>query len=536
MRTWVNVETIAHLLADHQPLLIATLLALGAAIGHVSVRGVRIGPAAVLFAAIAVSALSVSAGVHLEPPEAVGTLGLILFTYTIGVISGYQFFSSVRRGWPIMLGVAAIFLGAAALALALGSALGLSRPVIAGAFAGALTNTPALAAASAAAGSPSEPTIGYSITYLGGVIVMLAASAWSLARPGSRARRPGVTHLTVRVETDERPSIEALVERYDGRITVSRVKHLHAANPAEVPADNEVVGRNDLITLVGPRPLLEQAAHDLGHISSHNIVAERDAVDYRRITLSNKRFAGRSIAETGLEQRYGAAISRVRRGDIDMVAGDDFVLQMGDRLRVIAPSEQMDELSAAIGDSERGMSDINVGGLSLGLTLGVLLGLVHIPLPGAGFTIGAAAGTLLVGLVFGRVGRLGPVVTSMSNGAAQSLSAIGMVLFLAYAGVRAGESFVSALTSDAGWRIAVLGLVVTAASAVALVALSMKPGRRDGVVTSGLLAGAQTQPALLAFANERTSFDARVGIGYALVYPAAMITKILLAQLMVGLS
>jgi len=159
---------------------------------------------------------------------------------------------------------------------------------------------------------------------------------------------------------------------------------------------------------------------------------------------------------------------------------------------------------------------------------------VRVPVPGGAFSLGAAAGTLIVGLVFGRVGRLGPVVTSMSHGAASSLSTFGMITFLAYAGTAAGNHFADAVTSQLGWKVAVLGLVLTTLAAVVLIVaahLAGSPPRQ----TAGMLGGAQTQPAVLAYANERTRADMRVGIGYALVYPAAMITKILLAQILAGL-
>ena len=125
----------------------------------------------------------------------------------------------------------------------------------------------------------------------------------------------------------------------------------------------------------------------------------------------------------------------------------------------------MAEVSTYLGDSDRGMSDINVGGLALGLAAGMALGLVHVPTPGGGFTIGAAMGTLVVGLVFGRLGRVGPVITSMSHGAAQSLSALGMVTFLAYAGVRAGRHDHRGPRLERGLAGAVLGLVLTSVGA-----------------------------------------------------------------------
>ncbi len=225
----------------------------------------------------------------------------------------------------------------------------------------------------------------------------------------------------------------------------------------------------------------------------------------------------------------------MRRGDVDLVAHDTFVLAMGDRLRVIAPRAKMAEVGKYLGDSDRGMSDINVGGLALGLAVGMAIGLIHVPTPGGGFTIGAAAGTLMVGLVFGRLGRVGPVITSMSNGAAHALSALGMVTFLAYAGVRAGRSISGALASDAGWRVAVLGLVLTACSAGLLVLGVHVLRKMSWLETAGALAGGQTQPAILAYVNDKTSYDTRIGVAYALVYPVAMIAKIIVAQVLAGL-
>ena len=149
------------------------------------IAGVRLGPAAVLFAALAVSAWAAALDVKLEIPEVVGTFGLVLFTYTIGVVSGTHFFSSLRRGWPTMLVVAGALALVGALAVLSATCWASTPGTVAGAYAGALTNTPALAAASARAADPAAPTIGYSITYLGGVVVMLAVAAWTLRRPGA---------------------------------------------------------------------------------------------------------------------------------------------------------------------------------------------------------------------------------------------------------------------------------------------------------------------------------------------------------------
>ena len=167
-----HVLDLLKLLAAQPILLLAVLLGIGSLLGSFRVKGIHLGPAAVLFAAIAVSSVGTAYGVKLALPEVVGTLGLVLFTYTVGLLSGPNFFASLQRGWVAMVGVVGAFVAAAVAAIGLGKVLGLSMPVIAGSFAGALNNTPALAAAAERSGDTTGPTIGYSIAYLFGVCLL----------------------------------------------------------------------------------------------------------------------------------------------------------------------------------------------------------------------------------------------------------------------------------------------------------------------------------------------------------------------------
>ncbi len=519
-------------LVEQPILLLAILLLIGAVVGSVRVAGISIGPAAVLFGAIAVSAAAAAADVTLEVPHVIGTLGLVLFTYTVGITSGPSFFSSLRRGWPIMLSVTVVVVVVAVVAAGFGSMLGLESTVVAGTFAGALTNTPALAAAAEASGDTAGTTIGYSISYVWGVIGMLLAAAWVLAhrRPDEKPASEPLVHATVRVDRTDGPTVGDTLRRHGGRVVFTRLRR--GDEPETLLDEAEPFQARDLVTVVGPRDVVEAVTTWLGHRSSHDIALDRHELDYRRVTISNAALAGRELSEVDLPGRFGAHVSRVRRGDLDLLASPGFVLQMGDRLRVIAPTSRMGEVSAYLGDSERGMSDINAGGFALGLTLGVLLGLVHVPLPGGGFSLGAAAGTLIVGLVFGRLGRIGPVVTSMPSGAARSLSHFGMITFLAYAGTQAGQQITAAVTSDLGWKVAVLGVVITTAAALLLLISGRLVHRLGSAEHAGIIAGAQTQPAVLAFADDRSGQDTRVGIGYVLAYPVAMVVKILVAQLL----
>ncbi|MCR6646794.1 MAG: transporter [Cellulomonas sp.] len=522
-------------LAQQPVLLLFVVIGLGSAIGHFKVRGVGLGAAAVLLLSIGLSAWGASYGADLEIPEATGTLGLALFTFCVGLVSGATFFSSLRRSFGPILAVAGVLVASAAVAVATGSLLGLEKAVVAGSWAGAVTNTPALAAARDAAGDATGPTIGYAVTYLFGVVGMLVAVSAALRhREQDADAPPTLTSRTVRVEVDGRPRIEDLEEQHGDRIKFSRVRH-GETSPIQ-PADaTDLLLLDDLVTVVGPTEDIDAVTRELGHASSHRLEADRVYLDVRRITVSSERVAGRTVAEIDLVHRFGATVSRVRRGDIDMVATDDFQLQLGDRVRVIAPRERMSEVSSWFGDSSRGMSDIVPVVLGIGMSIGILLGAIELPVSGGVFKIGSAFGTLLVGLVLGRIGRIGPVVTVMPYTAAQAMAELGLLIFLAQAGSRAGAQIGAAFTSGDWLRILVLGVVVTSFVSAGLYLVMRRLFKIGGTRLSGIMGGAQTQPAVLAFANARTRYDARVALGYALVYPAAMITKIIVGRVLGGL-
>ncbi len=525
-----------HLLAEHPLLFLTLLLLIGSLIGQISIAGANLGPAAVLFATIAITAWGITNGVELAIPEVLGSFGLILFTYTVGLTSGPNFFGSLRRGWPVMLTTLTCLVVTALVAGIAGRALGLPNPLVAGTFAGALTNTPALAAASETAGEAEIPAVGYSISYLWGVIGMLLATAFALKR-GKSTGTSGVQKIeqrTIRVDTDDSVVVGELLDKYAGHLTITRMKHYR--EPVHVPSVQETLGRDDLFSAVGPADVLEEVTKRLGHTSSVDLIGDRSQLDSNRVTLSRSKLAGIPLANLQLREKFGTHVTRVRRGDVDLIPTSDFVLQMGDRLRVVGPRDKMTSVRTYLGDSERGFSDINPIGLALGLTVGVLLGLISIPLPTGSFSLGLAVGTLISGLVFGRLGRIGRYPITMSTAAAHSLSNLGMLVFLAYAGTKAGIAFPEALSSSVGLKSAILGFIITGTAGITLLLAPRLIHRTDWTQLAGQLGGAQTQPALLAFANVRTSYDNRVSLGYALVYPSAMIGKILLAQLLVLLG
>ena len=533
------MNRIADLLADNPILLLSVLLALGSMLGALSWRRFSLGPAAVLFLALAFSAYDE----RLKLPAIIGTLGLVLFAYTIGVTAGPSFFASLRSGSRAIVGVAVLLVVAAGLTVLVGHLLGLSGPVLSGVYAGALTNTPALAASLEQLNS-QQPIVGYSVTYLGGVLGMLIAAGLAVkVAPPKGVVDPSTTPQrlergTVRIDVDDLPGLEELAARYDHHVVFSRLMTGdEPGHPGRLdrPEHETHPRRGDILTVIGDADTVAQVIADLGHPSTVTLVVDRSTLDFRRIAVSNRRVAGRSLGELDLADRFGATATRVRRGDIDLLATDDLVLALGDRVRVVAPPATLAEVAGFLGDSERGATDINPVGLFLGLGLGVLVGMLALPLPGGTkISLGVAGGPLLVGLIVGRLQRTGPVLWSLPHSVSSTLGQFGMLCFLATAGSSAGAALADALGSDLGPRLLAAGAAVTVITAAGLL-VGARVMRTFGATLAGVVAGTQTQPAVLAYANDVTAADPRVNLGYALVYPVAMIVKVVLAPLIGGL-
>ena len=531
------METVFALLAEQPVLFLFLLIGIGMAFGHIKVKGIGLGAAAVLFFAIILAAWAQAYGIELRVTPQLGTLGLTLFTFAIGINSGASFFHNLKTAVGPILTVVVLYVVAAGVGLGVGKALGMDIALISGTFAGAVTNTPALAAAGEASGQLDRATVGYSIAYLFGVIGMLVASAAALSYGKNDRDTPSpLANRTIRVERDDHPFVGDIYEKLGSKVTFSRLRR-GETGPITRPSMSDTLDPGDLVTVIGPRELVARAATELGHASSHSLMQDRTYLDFRRMTVSDPKVAGRAVADLEMAKHFSATISRVRRGDVDMVAEPGLILQQGDRVRVVAPTSKMEAITKFFGDSARGLSDLNPIALGLGMALGIAIGELPILTPsGEYFSIGSAAGTLIVGLVFGRLGRIGPLVTALPFTACQVLSEFGLLVFLAQAGANAGGQIANAFTSGDWIRIFILGFVITTILAVGTYVIMRWIFKMGGTQLPGFLGGLQTQPAVLAFANGRTNSDPRVALGYALIYPVAMVGKIFVAQILGGLG
>jgi len=536
-------------LAEYPVLTLFAVIGLGYLLGEISFFGFRFGVAGLLFAGLAVGALS--PGITL--PEVVPSLGLSLFVYAIGVSSGRAFFDAFRRqGYRDNAFAAGVLIVGALITFALGRLVGLPVPTAAGLYCGALTNTPALAAVqerarerAAWAGLPApavkaasdQPVVAYSIAYPVGVIGVLlcfqlsrrlwrvtlepAAEAPELAVRNIAVRNPGVVGHTIG---------EVMSLHRDPGFVISRIQK---GGRVDIARSDTRLAEGEVVAVVGHEQGLRRAEHIFGEATPTHIELDRSELDYRRVFVSSQEVVGKRIRELELPDRLSATITRLRRGDVDLVPDPETRLESGDRVRVLTHRANFAAISRFFGDSIRGAAELHVGSLAIGMVLGVALGILPIPLGGGNSVrLGLAGGTLLVSLVLGRLERTCGISWAMPLSANLTMRQIGLLFFLAGVGTRAGYSFLDTLRHSGAQLLLAGALVTFVATLITLIVGRKVLGIRfDSLM--GLASGVQTQPACLAYADGLARSEVP-SVAYAAVYPTAMIVKIVVAQLLLG--
>ncbi|HWR36728.1 MAG TPA: aspartate:alanine exchanger family transporter [Clostridia bacterium] len=524
------------------------VIGLGYLLGTLSIFGFRFGVAGVLFVGIAIGALDKAIAL----PEIIPSLGLIIFVYTIGIQSGPAFFASFKKQGLRDNGVAlGLLIFGALLTLGLGHAMHLSAPRIAGLYSGALTNTPAVAAArerllfqsqsenltpDQVRDLSDQPIVAYGLAYPMGVIGVLLCfqlmrRVWKVdaseaqETPAIRAqdfvvKNPGVVGRTIG---------DLLQLHKDSGFVVSRIRK---DGETQLVSSDTHLSEGDIVVVVGDESGIERARHLFGEPSPEQIELDRSELDFRRVFVSAPEVVGKRIGDLNLDTTLQATITRVRRGDVDVVPSAETILEFGDHIRVLTRRANFASVSQFFGDSIRGTAETDFGSVAIGMVLGALLGMVPMPLPGGSVVrLGLAGGPLLVALVLGKIERTGRITWRIPVSANLTLRQVGLLLFLAGVGTRAGFSFWQTLQSN-GWQIVVAGTVVTFAVALATLFVGHKLLKMPYDSVMGMASGIHTAPASLAYAVN-VSRNERPSVAYTTVYPMAMIAKIILAQLLV---
>ena len=523
-----TLKAMASLFASSPLLALFVVVALGAAIGAIRIGPLRFGAAGALFVGLTVSALH---------PEVVSThmsivqpMGLAFFVYCVGISAGATFFQDLRKQTNLLALTTIVCVVGALIALVGGRLLGLSSGLTSGLFTGALTAAPALDTATRLTGDPNAAVgyaFGYPVGVIGGILIVTITVTRKWVGPKDTPSPAGASLEAVSIHVSKHINTRDIDAWRDQRV---RLSYLRRDGRTRVTAPGEDLLPGDHVVMVGDPASIKEAAPLVGEVLDHNLEDDRSDLAFERIVVSNPDVAGRSVSELNVTKRFGAVITRVRRGDLDLLARDDLDLQLGDHVAVVVPTDELDDIAEWLGDSERRVAEVDGMAFGIGLVLGLLLGIVSFPLPGGqGFQLGAAAGPLIVGMLLGALRRTGPLVWTLPAAANLTIRQIGLMLFLAALGLNAGPQFASLLGSPEGWRAALLAAVMVVVCCV-IQALGAKFIGLSSARAAGGIAGFLGQPAVLQAADARVT-DERIEAAYATLFAFAIIVKILLLPL-----
>ena len=521
-------------LLEQQPMMALFLtVAIGYLVGEINIKGFSLGVGAVLFVALAMGWFAPKS----VPAPMVGTLGLALFLYGVGVQYGKQFFLGLtsahgqKANFIALVGV----LLAGAVSILLVKAMDMKPGYALGLFAGSGTSTPTLQAAIATLGN-DDPAVGYSVSYPFGVAgpILLLYMAFMVLKP--KVEAPSATGLDLLEIALRNPELSgktlgdviAALPAGVQIVALRRAGHNEAASP------NFVVAENDVVLAVGTsKEALAQAGRSLGEAAPGRLLKDRRDLDYLRVFASRPVVVGRALGDLDLPGDKAAILVQVRRGDIDIMPRPELVLEFGDRVGVLAHRGDFPSMRKYFGDSIKGTAEFSYISVGIGMALGFLIGAIQIPLPGIGKLAVGLSGVLIVALILGNLRRTGGMNWTIPLSANLVLRNLGLTLFLAQVGMASGPKF-AATVADTGFVMLGLGAVVLLTLVVPILILGLFVFRMPYDEVAGIVAGACGNPAILAYANKLAPTD-RPDIGYAMIFPGMTIIKILFVDIVPSL-
>jgi putative transport protein len=515
-----------------QPILTAFLaIGVGYLVGQINILGFSLGVGAVLFVGLALGAFAPKA--QIVGP--IGLIGLVMFLYGVGILYGRQFFEGMSgaagRRYNLLAFVAVVV--SLAVALGLGHVFDIKIGQTLGIFAGSMTSTATLQAALDTMGN-SDPSIGYSVAYPFGVIgpILCIYFMTRKVRPKfpPKELQLHMAEITLGAGFAGR-RFDDLIKQLPGGVQVTMVRK---AGQNVIPSGDFLIEPGDGLLVVADRQdAIDKAAALFGKLEPGRIVKDRSALDYIRVFVGKAHVVGIPLGQLPLPSGFPVQLLHVRRYDTDIVPNADLVLEFGDRVGVLMPPERKEEIRKFFGDTVKSAAEFSYVSLGIGMVLGVLLGLIPIPIPGVGtVTLGIGGGPLIVALIVGKLRRTGPLLWVMPLPANIVLRNFGLALFLATVGVNAGQPFMKTV-SQTGSTFLLIGAVVVLATMVIVLLVGhylMKIPYDDLL---GVASGATGNPAILVYSTQMAPTE-RPDIGYAMIFPSMTIVKVIAVQI-VGL-
>jgi putative transport protein len=519
------------IIGSQQILAVFLAIGVGYLVGQINLGGFSLGVGAVLFVGLAIGAFAPKASI-VGP---IGLTGLIMFLYGIGILYGRQFFEGmvgsvgIKANLLALLGVIAGLL----VALGLGKFYGIQLGHTLGMFAGSMTSTATLQAALEVMKN-SDPSIGYSIAYPFGVIGPILCIYFMTRRVQPKfppkTQKFHMGEITLGAGGDGR-TLEDVGKDLPAGVQVTMVRK---ANQSFVPADDLILASGDgLLIIADDKEAVEAVAAKLGRLEPGRLVSDRSQLDYIRVFVGKASAVGIPLGQLPMPAGFPAHLLHVRRYDMDLVPTPDLMLEFGDRVGVLTPPDRKEEVRRHFGDTIKATSEFSYVSLGLGMVMGVLLGLIPIPVPGVGIvTLGIGGGPLIVALILGKLRRTGPMLWTMPLPANIVLRNYGLAMFLAAVGINAGQPFVKTV-AESGLTMLFIGVAIlmTTVLIVLLVGYYLMKIPYDDLV--GIASGATGNPAILVYSTRMAPTE-RPDIGYAMIFPSMTIVKVIAVQI-VGL-
>lgn len=532
-------------------LVICSVAVCGILLGTVRIRGIGLGSAGVLFAGILFGHFGAS--IDHTIAHFAKELGLVLFVFTIGLQLGPGIVHLWRQRGLLLnaMAVAIVFQGVV-LTVLLAHLLGFPVFAATGLFSGATTNTPSLGAAQQAGGMLQNPSddIGllaaaYAVAYPGAIVGIIGSmilirkvlkvdvdhEVEQYSKEASNGHEP-IARQALLVENKnlagipfgDIPGVE------ETGVRISRIKRSEESGVH--PATDETgLNNGDIVQVVGTSKSLERFAPVIGSPADIDLMTTTGDAEYRKIVVTETNALNKPLKQLALDHVYHVSVTRIQRGGIEITPRGSSRFFYGDIANIVGNRDSIEQAAKFLGNSTRKVNETQFAPIFLGIALGIALGSIPFTIPGVPFPVrlGLAGGPLIAAIICSLIGSLGKVVWYIPHAANLSLREMGIILFLACAGLSAGETFFSvALTLQGlGWMLS--GIVVTVVPLITTALIARKYFRQNYLTICGVIAGSMTDPPALAFANTLSETDA-CSTAYAAVYPLTMILRIIAAQ------
>jgi putative transport protein len=542
-----RTQPIAHAIA-----VLGLVCVVGMALGSFKFRGIGLGTAGVLFAGILAGQFGEE--VDHRTLDFVKDFGLILFVFTMGLQLGPGFFAALRQQGIKMniLAFVIVILGAIGAPL-IGWLAHFDPAAVLGIFSGASINIPALGAATQALATlpgiaPDRlelPALACAVTYPIAIVgsigtLLLLKQLFGIdpireaAEFAEKNRRPiePVERRTVIVTNPNLDGIrlDAIPSRIESRVTIARVRN---GGETVVATGSTVIHRGNRLAVVATRAGLDQFERVVGTRSDEDLVIAGSNITSRRVVVTDRDVLGKTVGQLDLDDRFGVAVTRVTRADIEMSAVPGLRLQFGDVLQIVGREEDLEKAAAVLGNSLKELNETHFVPFFIGIVLGVALGTMPIFLPGVPqpVRLSLAGGPLILALILGRIGRIRRQVWHMPANTNIAFREFGIALFFAAVGLSAGSKFFATAFSAIGLQWLIAGVCVSILPLLIIGVFARAVWKMNFMDLSGMLAGSMTNPPALAFATNIGHSDAP-NVAYATVYPLTTLLRILCAQIL----